>query len=194
MNDEQRRKYNESRNERRRERYKNDPEYRESEKVKNNARANKRYSSDPLFREKVKARQRDRRKNDPEFRAKDDARSVARKKAKYHTDPVYREKEKARTRLLAIEYNKTPEGKAARAWNCMKSRAGNRCGKQPSYVDVELRMTREEFLVWAIPEFEKKLAEDPNECWTIDRLEKHYELGKIEIVSKSENTRRKKGR
>jgi hypothetical protein len=39
------------------------------------------------------------------------------------------------------------------------SRVGNRYGDNPSYKNIEVRMTREGFMSWAVPAFEERLVD-----------------------------------
>lgn len=86
---------------------------------------------------------------------------------------------------------KTPAGKAKRAWIAILNRANNRDGKSPAYANVECRITREEFLAWAIPAFQKWIAENPDELGSVDRIdvEGHYELSNLRVISRRENGR-----
>ena len=67
-----------------------------------------------------------------------------------------------------------------------------RCGKDPHYKAVEIRMTKQEYLDWAIPalaEFRKTYS---NETCSIDRIESkgHYELDNIRFIPYGENSAR----
>jgi hypothetical protein len=86
----------------------------------------------------------------------------------------------------------TPQLKAQTAWSHIIERAGNNNGRNPTYTNVEVRMTRGEFIEWAIPQYEEKLNEDPTETWSIDRIENkgHYELGNLQVISMGENSRK----
>lgn len=89
-------------------------------------------------------------------------------------------------------YEKTPKGKAARAWSSLRARAGNSTGRTPTYAKVEVRMTREEFMAWAVPRFERWAAEHPDVRPSIDRRKNdgHYELANIRIVALSVNVQK----
>lgn len=76
---------------------------------------------------------------------------------------------------------------AIKAWSNMNRRAGGR--EQASYVGIEVRMTREEFNTWAIPEYLKWFQEHPEESPSIDRIDPagHYELSNIRLMEVWEN-------
>jgi transposase-like protein len=81
-------------------------------------------------------------------------------------------------------YEASPERRAKRTWNTIKHRAG----KQQSYEHVEVRMTRDEFLAWSIPEYAKWIPKDQP---SLDRIDPrgHYELGNLRIINRRENSR-----
>jgi hypothetical protein len=58
------------------------------------------------------------------------------------------------------------------------------------YENVEVKMTRGEFLDWAIPEIIKFAAKYPNEQPTVHRLKKHYEINEIELLPKGLHAKR----
>ncbi len=96
-----------------------------------------------------------------------------------------REQERERQR----RYGLTPKGKAARAWTSLTWRAQNRTGRTPAYVNVEVRMTREQFMVWAVPAFTFWQEKHPDKVASVDRIstEGHYELGNIRLIEKVRN-------
>lgn len=83
-------------------------------------------------------------------------------------------------------YYATPKGRAARAWSGMKYRSG----RPGTYAHVELRMTRAEFVAWAVPEYERWIAENPGAQPSIDRIDPrgHYELANIRIIDQRLNS------
>lgn len=85
--------------------------------------------------------------------------------------------------------HRTPLYRAKAAYCGMLARCGNRNGKNPAYASVELRMTKAEWLAWAVPQYEAFLSACPNETPNASRRNDcgHYEIGNIEIVSLSEN-------
>lgn len=80
---------------------------------------------------------------------------------------------------------KTPTGKAKKAWENMKLR----CKNSPEYFHVKINVERDEFLEWAIPEYEKFMTLNPNAQPSIDRIDSdgHYEIGNIRVVSINDN-------
>lgn len=84
----------------------------------------------------------------------------------------------------------TPAGRANRMWRGMIARANNSDGDHPTYADVELRMSRDEFISWAIPVLEEWYLKNPDVVPTVDRIENsgHYELGNLRFISGTENT------
>lgn len=86
-------------------------------------------------------------------------------------------------------YGKTPKGKAARAWSSLRQRSQNATGRTPTYENVEVRMTRSEFMSWAVPAFEQWFAKHPDKVPSVDRKNNdgHYELGNIRLLEKVKN-------
>lgn len=96
-----------------------------------------------------------------------------------------------RNRAYTKAYTQRPKGWAKRAWRALCARAGNHDGRHPAYTHVEVRMSKDEFLGWAIPRYEKWLLEhEVTEAPTIDRIESrgHYELKNIQLLSRSDNS------
>lgn len=87
--------------------------------------------------------------------------------------------------------HRTPFYRANAAYYGMLARCRNANGKNPAYADVELRMTRDEWVAWAVPEYEKFLAAHPDESPAAARRgdRGHYEIGNIEIVTVSVNAK-----
>jgi DNA-directed RNA polymerase subunit M/transcription elongation factor TFIIS len=85
--------------------------------------------------------------------------------------------------------HRTPLYRAKAAYSTMIARCLNKNGRNPSYANVELRMTREEWLVWAVPEYEKFQKEYPEAAPNAARIADigHYEVGNIRIVSQQTN-------
>jgi hypothetical protein len=59
--------------------------------------------------------------------------------------------------------HRTPLYRAKAAYCNMIARCENANGKNPSYVDVKLRMTLDEYLEWAVPRYAQFIAQFPNE-------------------------------
>lgn len=76
----------------------------------------------------------------------------------------------------------------------MKRRAGNATGVEPAYANVQLLITKDVWLAWAIPEYERFQANHPDMSPCVSRFEDtgHYELDNIEIISVAENRARQK--
>jgi hypothetical protein len=85
--------------------------------------------------------------------------------------------------------HRTPIYRAKAAYYGMLARCENKNGKSPSYVNVQLKMTWEEWLEWAVPQYELFDKEHPGEMPNAARNGDigHYELGNIRVVSCSEN-------
>jgi hypothetical protein len=91
-------------------------------------------------------------------------------------------------------FAKTPHGRAVKAWNLIKYRVRNPYGKNKTYVGVELRMTRDEFMTWAVPAYTAWVT-DGNliESASVDRKEDgHYAIGNLQIISRVENAKKQK--
>ena len=87
--------------------------------------------------------------------------------------------------MKSPEIHRTPIYRAKAAYRNMVARCGNANGKNPSYTDVELRMTLEEWLNWAIPKYEKFITDYPDTSPNVSRFgdQGHYEVDNIEITS-----------
>src|SRR6266508_2864785 len=86
-------------------------------------------------------------------------------------------------------YRRTPHGAAACAWNRLTSRAGAKYGYSRCYLNVEVLMSREEFMAWAIPEYERWFLEHPGVTPSVDRIDnaRHYEAGNLRLIPRVEN-------
>lgn len=64
-----------------------------------------------------------------------------------------------------------------------------RVQKSPWYRNVEIRMTKREFLDWATPLYEKWQREHPGVRASVDRIDStgHYEIGNIQLISQRHN-------
>lgn len=85
--------------------------------------------------------------------------------------------------------HRTPLYRATAAYNGMLVRCGDPKGINPTYAGVELRMTLEDWLTWAIPQYEHFIAVHPGMSPSAARNGDvgHYEIGNIEIVSTIDN-------
>jgi len=100
---------------------------------------------------------------------------------------------RARTRYQK-RYRDTPVGRANQTWHKILQRVHNKNGKNPSYAQVELRMTQEEFMAWAVPKYKTWDKDNPGKTPSINRIDPfgHYELKNLEIISLDENIRKPK--
>ena len=88
-------------------------------------------------------------------------------------------------------WNKTPYGRAYKAWAHITERVENKDGKHPNYANVKLLMTRQEFMKWAVPRYVRWLRKNPDGKPSIHRMKDpgHYKLSNLKIISYQENTR-----
>lgn len=92
----------------------------------------------------------------------------------------------------------TPKGAAASAWEHLNGRSGAKYNYSKCYENVQVRMTREEFMAWAVPKYREWFAAHPSRKGpdnkpTIDRIDTlgHYELGNIQLISFAANLAKK---
>lgn len=101
-------------------------------------------------------------------------------------DTICKQCYSAKAKKYQKRYRESPQGRAVQTWHKILQRVGNKDGKNPSYSDVELRMTKQEFLEWAIPQYKNW-----NESTTpsINRIDPygHYEIDNLEIISLESN-------
>jgi hypothetical protein len=66
-----------------------------------------------------------------------------------------------------------------------------RCQEKGCYANVQIQVTKEDFLRWVIPEIEEFYANNPYEVASVDRINSagHYELGNMRVISHRENSR-----
>lgn len=85
--------------------------------------------------------------------------------------------------------HRTPLYRARAAYANMYRRCENRCGTEPAYAKVKLRMTKSEWLDWALPKYRKFARLHPDESPSVSRKgdKGHYEIGNIQIISWQEN-------
>lgn len=84
-------------------------------------------------------------------------------------------------------YEGAPDRRVKRTWNTLHARVR----LQSSYDGIEVRMTRDAFLAWAIPEYTLWMAKNPGATPSLDRIDpkKHYELGNLRLLTRGENAR-----
>lgn len=87
--------------------------------------------------------------------------------------------------------NATPKGKAATAWRGIIRRTTN-INLYPSYVGVRVKISRDDFMKWAIPAISKFVELNPSVRPSVDRIDSdgHYELSNLRIISQPENSAR----
>ncbi len=92
--------------------------------------------------------------------------------------------------------HRTPVYRAYAAYYGMLARCENKDGKNPSYADVELRMTFEEWLDWSVPKYEAFILINPSQSPSVSRFgdKGHYEIGNLEIISFIENRKRQRSK
>jgi len=77
-------------------------------------------------------------------------------------------------------------------WNALMQRIENADGKNPSYAATELRMTKDEFIDWAVPEYKLFIRNSPEKRPSIDRIDDagHYELSNLQVIDWGDNARK----
>lgn len=92
----------------------------------------------------------------------------------------------------AKKYRSTPHGAAACAWNRLTSRAGAKYGHRKCYARIEVRMTRADFMMWAISAYEVWFREHPGITPSVDRIDPdgHYEIGNLRLIPLNDNRQR----
>jgi hypothetical protein len=90
----------------------------------------------------------------------------------------------------AARYRKTPRGAAACAWNRLTSRAGGKYNYGRCYAGVEVKMTRDEFIAWAVPAYAAWFRDHPGVTPSLDRIDgaRHYEVGNLQLLTRLQNT------
>lgn len=88
------------------------------------------------------------------------------------------------------QYKSTPIGRANAMWQGIQRRSHNNDGMHPTYRDVDIRMTKEEFLLWAVPALREWYAHSPQSTPTLDRIDSsgHYEISNLRLLTAKENT------
>lgn len=104
---------------------------------------------------------------------------------------------KEKEREYFRKWRKSPIGRASSAWNHMRARVrGDYDDKTQCYKGIEIRMTREEFVAWAIPAYERWFKEhgepkDIGDVPSVDRIkpEGHYEIGNLRLLTVRDNAK-----
>lgn len=94
-------------------------------------------------------------------------------------------------KIAAREYkpklkSKTPLNRARQMWKSMK----RRCKKgEGCYAGIEVRMSREEWMAWAVPKIEAFTKQHPDKIPSVDREDPdgHYELRNVSIMDLKDN-------
>lgn len=96
--------------------------------------------------------------------------------------------------MKSPKIHRTAKYRAKAAFQNMKRRCTNTCGDNPAYRDVELRMTEDEWMSWAIPRYQKFIDDNPGLSPSVSRFgdSGHYEISNVEIISKIENRLKQK--
>jgi len=90
-----------------------------------------------------------------------------------------------------LYYKHTVKRKATQMWQDIKSRVAGKTGRSFSYKNIELCMTRDEFINWVSPQLEKWKERYGNLTdVSLDRKDnsKNYELDNLQLLTKYENT------
>jgi hypothetical protein len=113
----------------------------------------------------------------------------------YSNREAVREKRKTSNQRPAARqqqkrWRNKPVARAKNTWAWILKRAGKVAG----YRHVEVRMTRDEFLAWAVPRYTQWMQQHPNETPSIDRIESagHYQIDNLQIAARGENAARTK--
>ncbi len=85
--------------------------------------------------------------------------------------------------------HQTPLYRAKAAYSNMQRRCKGGVAVLPAYAETEVRMSREEWLAWAVPQYVKFLTENPGAKPSVSRKgdEGHYEIGNVTIVKFQDN-------
>lgn len=85
--------------------------------------------------------------------------------------------------------HRTPLYRVKAAYCGMVARCENANGKNPTYANVRLLMSLDEFITWALPRYTEFIANHPNESPCTARFgdKGHYEIGNIEVISMADN-------
>ncbi len=92
-------------------------------------------------------------------------------------------------REYAQAYRKTAAGASSCAWNRLTARAGAKYGYSKCYSGIEVKITRTDFIAWAIPQYKSWFAEYPGITPSIDRIDSNgdYEINNLRLLSRYDN-------
>jgi len=84
----------------------------------------------------------------------------------------------------------TPGKRATAIYSTMKQRERNSDGKNPTYADVEIRISRDDFIAWFVASWPIYVFDFGDRQPSIDRINGgHYEFGNIRLIPLAENSR-----
>jgi hypothetical protein len=87
-------------------------------------------------------------------------------------------------------YRSSIAGRTKMMWSNICNRVSNCNGRNPSYAHVELRMTKNEFVRWAVPALTRWMNKNPGLRPSVDiRDGGHYEVINLRILELGENAR-----
>lgn len=87
------------------------------------------------------------------------------------------------------QWHRTPKARARAAYSNMIRRCHGGSASEDAYQNVEVRMTKSEWLAWAIPQYTAFMLANPDVVPHAARKGDlgHYEVGNIDIISAREN-------
>lgn len=90
----------------------------------------------------------------------------------------------------------TALGRASQMWSNIKQRSSNSNQRNPSYANVRLLMTKEEFINWAVPAIETFIYQYPTDTPSIDRIDAdgNYSVNNIRIIGLKLNASLSRGK
>lgn len=90
-----------------------------------------------------------------------------------------------------LAYRVNPTTKAIAVWHGILQRAGNASGRHPTYANIEVRMSRAEFLAWAVPAYRRFERKNPGSRASVDRKDPdgHYEIRNLRVIAMVANQR-----
>lgn len=91
------------------------------------------------------------------------------------------------------DYHQQPKYRWAKAWGNMIRRVENRIGNRPTYKNIKLKISKEEFKEWYIEAMESWEKSNPNQCGSIDRIDNlgDYSLDNLQILELGKNSQKR---
>lgn len=111
--------------------------------------------------------------------------------ADHQAEYLRRPEARALARDRYHRYVSTPDGAARYGWYRLCCRVRHKDRKQlRCYRGVEVRMTRAEFMAWAVPAYTAWMEAHPGQSPSLDRVDEtgHYEVGNLQLLTIPENT------